>query len=82
MRGGQNILTKTFGNLYGILKKSFKPCPVFGKHMVENIPFDSSVIPSTLLATGDYRWDGRQFNGQNETIFYVQLFITIKNPFF
>jgi hypothetical protein len=82
MRGCDNVITKTFVHGLEILRKSLKPCPLSGKHMIENAPFDSSNIPSSLLATGDYRLDIRQFNERNETIFFVQYFITVKNPFF
>jgi hypothetical protein len=82
MRGTESVITKTFAKPYEILKKSLKPCPLSGKHLIENAPFDSSNIPSSILATGDYRMDIRQYNERNETIFFVQYFITVKNPFF
>jgi Protein of unknown function (DUF1091) len=82
MKGEETIITKTFSKSYKILKDILQPCPVRGKHGIENVPFDSSLIPSNLLPTGDYRMDMRQYNGLNQTIFVVQYFMTIKNPFF
>jgi hypothetical protein len=82
MRGTDNIVTKTFAKPLEVVKKTLTPCPVSGRHMMENVPFDSSLIPSSLLATGDYRLDIREFNERNETIFHVQYFFTVKNPFF
>jgi hypothetical protein len=82
MRGKESIISQTFSNSNKILKDILQPCPVRGKHMIENVPFDSSLIPSNLLPTGDYRMDMRQYNGLNQTIFVVQYFMTIKNPFF
>jgi Protein of unknown function (DUF1091) len=82
MRGESSVITQTFSNSIEIIRKIFKKCPVMGKHMLENLPFDSSMFPPTLLPSGDFRIDVRQYNGLNETIFSLKQYITIKNPFF
>jgi hypothetical protein len=82
MRNETSIITKTFSKNNDLIKAQFKPCPVVGKHLVDNMPFDSSLLPKSVLPSGDFRLDMRQFNGHNDTIMEVKYFITIKNPFF
>jgi Protein of unknown function (DUF1091) len=82
MRGETSVITQTMAKNYELFKARMKPCPVMGKHMFENVPFDSSLMPQTLLPSGEFRVDLREYNELNETIFAVQYYITVKNPFF
>jgi hypothetical protein len=49
---------------------------------MRDFQIDSTLFPSSLLPSGDFRLDVREFNGKNETIFFVQFYLMVKNPFF
>jgi Protein of unknown function (DUF1091) len=82
MRGEDSVITRTFPRVSQMFSDLLKPCPVIGKHMFQNMPFDSALLPSTLLPTGDYRMDCRTYNDLNETISIAKFFVAVKNPFF
>jgi hypothetical protein len=75
-------MAKTFPVAMASVKKYLKPCPLLGPMMFEDFRFNSSMLPSFLLPSGDFRLDVRMFNGKNETIYSSQYFVTIKNQFF